>query len=931
MSGDHIGTPAYMAPEQVEPDGREPGPACDVYALGVTLFEALTLQSPYPSHSRESLFQCIVRGDRRRLRQVRRGLPADLELVLDKALDPDPARRYAGMIEFAEDLRRVQKHEPPAARRIGPALRLRRWCQRNPVAATFLTLLSLGLGTAMVLAMRLEAESQHRLAMAYGNLAGQLVDENPEHALEMAKRGLELAPGDPESLGLLLRALQEVQPHDKWPLPWPEDAKVTPTQLTVAPQGDAALILGVQPGAGGSQSCAPPVLWCNGTMSILDIEGGTYDAHWSPDGEQFVTTGPDSPPQLWDKAGGLVDTFVVPDAPPGLKIPRARFLPDGVHIVFACSDGVARILDRSKGNWTGLEPSIGQVLGLGVSGDGQYIAIGEVGGRRGIGRIVLHKVEEALRGVDGEMIHVPDRAADPHPISALELSQHGDLLQAYSLREHQCSLWRRDGTPLRSWGSRPSPGYLTPFDPRQDQVLQLSQDHVPQFWQSTPDAFEPGVALAGHAGMVRIGRFRRDGQRLLTAGVDGTARIWRTEDGRQLLVLRGFADELILGDFLASGSQCLLVTRNFVHRFGLGDPLGSRLEVGDHADFHAIFPGPGWPGSILTADTSQHIRVSDDAGQPTRPDVKEDTFRRAALQLAPSRRWLISTSRYRGGKTQAVIYDRELAEVQTIELSMAEPKPVFGPDDQLLLLDIGKYGEGSCRHLVRGADGQWHDSAEDVVASFRSASEGATALAFHAPTATLALAKDGAAAHLFHWRTVPPGLEPGQLLLRGAQRGHRLTFAPNGRQLLLVGADKVVRLVEFSDPNEPDGRVPSGGRVRTELKGHIGLVVGLGFSPSGDKLLVAATESGVTIHDLDGELLLPIRPRDGAVSMARFLPDADPSLGTRILLGTTARRTRVLPIEPAKLIEIANGMDRPAMSDAYLQNYEARVQGSRRK
>jgi tRNA A-37 threonylcarbamoyl transferase component Bud32 len=132
MSGDHIGTPAYMAPEQVDAAGRDVAPTTDIYALGVTLFEALTLESPYQARSREELYHCILRGKRRRLRQVLRSLPADLEMVLEKALDLEPARRYASMVEFADDLRRYLAHEPLMAGPPSGWYRLRKLVRRNP-------------------------------------------------------------------------------------------------------------------------------------------------------------------------------------------------------------------------------------------------------------------------------------------------------------------------------------------------------------------------------------------------------------------------------------------------------------------------------------------------------------------------------------------------------------------------------------------------------------------------------------------------------------------------------------------------------------------------------------------------------------------------------------------------------------------------------
>ena len=138
---------------------------------------------------------------------------------------------------------------------------------------------------------------------------------------------------------------------------------------------------------------------------------------------------------------------------------------------------------------------------------------------------------------------------------------------------------------------------------------------------------------------------------------------------------------------------------------------------------------------------------------------------------------------------------------------------------------------------------------------------------------------------------------------------HQIAFAPDGQRLLLAGTDKVVRLIDRAE------------HVLAEVSGHLGTVSAIGFSPRDDKILIAASESGVTVRDLTGRLLLPIRPRAGGmITTAAFTPDGD-----RVLIATAARSTRIVPIDPQKVVELARSIRRPRMSDQHLSHYKTRV------
>ena len=148
QSGDLMGTPAYMAPEQIAANRIKLDRRADIYSLGATLYECLTLRRPYEAETREALYQAIQFKDAENPQRMNSAIGKDLKVVLATAMEKDRDRRYQTALELAEELRRVRQFEPIQARPAGPLLRLRRWTQRNPALATAV----LGLFLAITLA-----------------------------------------------------------------------------------------------------------------------------------------------------------------------------------------------------------------------------------------------------------------------------------------------------------------------------------------------------------------------------------------------------------------------------------------------------------------------------------------------------------------------------------------------------------------------------------------------------------------------------------------------------------------------------------------------------------------------------------------------------------------------------------------------------------
>jgi len=157
LSGQVMGIPSYMAPEQAQGQVHRIGPAADIYALGATLYEMLTGRPPFKAPStmetlHQVIYEEVVPPSRLQVRVAR-----DLETICLKCLHKEPQKRYSSAAELADDLRRYLANRPIRARRTPLWERGAKWIRRRPATATLA-----GLGVAAVMALvatgRIEAE-----------------------------------------------------------------------------------------------------------------------------------------------------------------------------------------------------------------------------------------------------------------------------------------------------------------------------------------------------------------------------------------------------------------------------------------------------------------------------------------------------------------------------------------------------------------------------------------------------------------------------------------------------------------------------------------------------------------------------------------------------------------------------------------------------
>ncbi len=152
-TGDVMGTPAYMAPEQAT--GQRVGPPADIWALGAILYECLTGRPPFKAATAAETMLLVLSQDPVAPSRLNPRVPADLETICLKCLNKDAARRYATAGEVADDLGRFLDGQPIKARPLGPLGRLRRWVWRYPLPASLIILLAGAAAFALMLAVSL--------------------------------------------------------------------------------------------------------------------------------------------------------------------------------------------------------------------------------------------------------------------------------------------------------------------------------------------------------------------------------------------------------------------------------------------------------------------------------------------------------------------------------------------------------------------------------------------------------------------------------------------------------------------------------------------------------------------------------------------------------------------------------------------------------
>ena len=196
QTGQVLGTPSYMPPEQAAGKTKEIGPRADVYSLGAVLYCALTGRPPFQAASTLDTLLQVIDQDPVAPRSLNASVPLDLETICLKCLEKNPARRYASAQELADELQRFLDGQPIHARPVGHMERAWRWCRRKPAIAglTGAVAASLIFGISVSTYFALVADARARDAETNAEVAKKektRAEENAEKAKASAEQALQ--------------------------------------------------------------------------------------------------------------------------------------------------------------------------------------------------------------------------------------------------------------------------------------------------------------------------------------------------------------------------------------------------------------------------------------------------------------------------------------------------------------------------------------------------------------------------------------------------------------------------------------------------------------------------------------------------------------------------------------------------------------------
>jgi eukaryotic-like serine/threonine-protein kinase len=515
VEGQILGTLAYMSPEQASGHGHSATNKSDVYCLGVVLYEMLTGKRPFHG-PRAALVLQVLRDEPRGPRTINRKIPRNLETVCLKAMNKDPARRYASAGDFGRDLRNFLEDRPIAAKRVGPVERTWRWCKRNPKLATVSGFAAMAvLLFVAVLVIRnfekdqaLYASQRNEATLALDRALSHLEKREGNLGLLWLGRSLEIAPAKATDLERVIRAnlagwlsethtLLGVLQHSSGEV---MDVAISPDGRTVATA------------AGGMG-----YLW---DLRSGDLRGVLrHDSNlvisvaFSRDAKLVVTAGRDGVAQMWVAANGAPHGGPMRHPKP---IMHALFVPNGRQVLTWSEDHTVRIWDADTGKPKGSPlRHDGHFRDVSLSADGKLLLS------------VTSDAGVRLWNVENQSCLHAWKPSAGYTAGILGPDSNTVLLAGADYGLH---LYRVDGTPIwETPGAHQSMIFALSFSRDGKLIATASDDGNARIWDARSGS--PRTPPLRHDRLVRSVAFDPAGHLLISGGQDNTARVWDVETG----------------------------------------------------------------------------------------------------------------------------------------------------------------------------------------------------------------------------------------------------------------------------------------------------------------------------------------------------------------------------------------------------------------